>query len=488
MIATILATALSLASDVDRTQAPPAAQEPSWLAPAPVSFAAAGMKGLLIERHELPIVELMIGWYLGDVLDPPGKDGMHALCIDLIGESTKDLDNSALADRKADVGAAIGIGAGRESAQMTLRATKANLPAALDLAMMLLREPGLRSEDLERLRSQRKASVMQSRGNADAAAGRVFAPVMYGFSHPYGHLVTEKSLDAVSQQDCARIAKQLRPVGAHLLVVGDVTAREMAELFSQRTLTWQGKAPVRTRVGPPQAALDGKAKATVYFVDVPDAAQSRVIVAHHGPGRAESDYYATTLMAQVLGGGIPSRLVQNLRERNGYTYGVSARYAYARSGSVMTIASSVRTDVTAKALIEVMSELKGLAQRPASADEISREREGTVRALPSRFGNGSQTLASLWELVFFDLPLDSFAKLPSEVNAVDEPAVQAAVRSRLRSDDLTVVVAGDKAKVLPELEGLARDQLFAAHGLVIVDADGRCPCARVNARPTCAPC
>lgn len=459
--------------DVDRTKAPPAAPETAWLAPKPVPFSANGMKGLIVERHELPIVELMIGWDLGEVLDPPGKEGMHSLCVDLIGESTKRLDKSALEDRKADVGATIAIGAGRESAQMTVRVAKERLPAALDLATSLLLEPGLRNEDLERLRNQRKASVMQSRGNADAAAARVLGSVMFGFAHPYGHLVTEQTLDAITAKDCAQIASQLRPDGARLVVVGDVTPDEMTRLFAERMAAWKGKAPAKPRIGPPRPALDGKSKATIWFVDVPGAQQSRVIVAHHGPSRGESDYYATTLMAQVLGGGIPSRVVQNLRERNGYTYGASARYAYARSGSMMTIASSVRTDVTGKALIEIMNEMKGLTTKPASADEIGREREGTVRALPSRFGTGSSTLGSLWELVFFDLPLDTYAKLPAEVTAVNEAAVKAAAAKRLRTDDLIVVVAGDKAKVLPELEQLAKDNVFGKGGLVVIDADGK---------------
>lgn len=479
MIATIMLTSAALAfslaaaGDVDRSKAPPAAPEPTWVAPTPASFTANGMSGLILERHELPIVELMIGWDLGEVLDPPGKEGMHSLCVDLIGESTKRLDKSALEDRKADVGATILIGAGRESAQMTVRVVKERLPAALDIATSLLLEPGLRSEDLERLRNQRKASVMQSRGNADAAAGRVLGSVMYGFSHPYGHLVTEQSLDAVTAKDCAQIASRLKPAGAHLVVVGDVTPEEITRLFSERMAAWQGKAPARPRIGPPRPPLDGKAKATIYFVDVPGAAQSRVIVAHHGPSRGERDYYATTLMAQVLGGGIPSRVVQNLRERNGYTYGASARYAYARSGSMMTIASSVRTDVTAKALREIMNEMKGMTSAPARADEIGREREGTVRALPSRFGSGSTTLGTLWELVFFGLPLDTWQKLPAELSAVDEAAVKAAVSARLRTNDLVVVVAGDRAKVLPELEALAADKVFGSLGLVVIDADGK---------------
>jgi predicted Zn-dependent peptidase len=110
---------------------------------------------------------------------------------------------------------------------------------------------------------------------------------------------------------------------------------------------------------------------------------------------------------------------------------------------------------------------------PVIAVEIDRERAGTVRALPGRFGTGSSRLGSLWELVFFDLPLDTYGTLPQEVGAVDEAAVRAAVAKHLRTDDLMVVVAGDQAKVLPELEALAKDGQFGRNGLVVIDADGK---------------
>ena len=136
-----LLAAMGAFAEVDRSKQPSPGPDAVFTPPVPTAFTANGMLGLLVERHELPIVELMIAWDLGDVVDPAGKEGMHSLCVDLVGESTKKLDKSGLEDRKADIGATIAIGAGKESAQMMVRSVKERLPAALDLAAALFLSP-----------------------------------------------------------------------------------------------------------------------------------------------------------------------------------------------------------------------------------------------------------------------------------------------------------------------------------------------------------
>ena len=458
--------AAAAADEPDRSHQPAAAAASAWTPPTPARFNALGLDGYLVERHDVPIVELNIGWNVGSVLDPAGKEGMHALCTDLVGEATKSLDQNALADKKADIAASIAIGAGREFARMSVRVAKERLAPALDLAAQVLLEPALASADLERLRAQAKASVLHERGSADAVAGRVLGPVMFGAAHPYGHVVTEKSLDAITAADCASVAGLFKPDGAKIVVVGDVTAAEMQKLLQDRLAAWKGKAPGKPRIGPPQS-MNG----TIFFVDVPGAAQSRIVVGHFGPSRNASDYYATSLMAAVLGGGIPSRVVQNLRERNGYTYGARGGFNYTRTTSTFTIASSVRTDATGKALREVMNEMSGMTAKPPTDDEVNRERSGTIRALPNRFGTGGGTLGSIAELLIYELPLDTWQKLPADVAAVSTDKVRQAVKDHLRTTGLVVVVAGDKAKIGADLDALAVEGVFGKGGLVALDGD-----------------
>ncbi|OGQ16766.1 MAG: hypothetical protein A2138_25115 [Deltaproteobacteria bacterium RBG_16_71_12] len=412
-------------------------------------------------------MQLELSWNVGGAGDPAGKEGMTSLCVDWLGEGTKSLDKTALENKKADLGARIGIGAGSESASLSLAVVTSRLEPALTLVAELLTEPGLRPADLERLRGQAKASVVQARGNADGAAARAWSAAFWGRGHPYGHVVEERTLDAVLATDCAKVVKQLAPEGAELLVVGDVTVEQLTPLFDRAFAAWKGKAPARVRVGPPRGL-----KGTMFFVDIPGAEQSKVIVGHGGPSRDAPGYAATTVMSQVFGQGLSSRLVQNLRERNGYTYGASAGFAYRRFGSALMVQSSIRTDATGKALREINKEWSGMTTTPPTDEELRRERDGGLRAFPARFATNAALLRSVGELLAYRLPLDTWQRWPAELRAVDGAAAAKAVRGRLLPTQ-QVVVAGDRAKVLPELQALAQEGVFGKDGLVIVDADGR---------------
>ncbi|MBI1947565.1 MAG: insulinase family protein [Deltaproteobacteria bacterium] len=451
----------------DRTTQPAAGPERDVAQPPIRQFSFRGIKGYLVERPGLPLVQLELSWNVGGAGDAAGKEGMTSLCVDWLGEGSKRLDKNALENAKADLGARLGIGAGTEAASLSLAVVTTRLEPALALAAELLTEPGLRPADLERLRSQAKAAVVQARGNADGAAGRAWAAAFWGRSHPYGHVAEERTLDAVTAADCAGVHRQLAPEGAELLVVGDVTVEQLVPLLEKAFATWRGKAPARSRVGPPRGL-----KGAVFFVDIPGAEQSKVIVGHGGPSRDARDYAATTVMTQVFGQGLSSRLVQNLREKNGYTYGASASFGYRRSGSAFTAQSSIRTDATGKALREIHGELLGMTTTPPTDDELRRERDGGLRAFPARFATNAAVLRSVGELLSYRLPLDTWQRWPAELRAVDGAAAAKAVKDRLQPTQ-KVVVAGDRTKVLPELEALAKEGVFGKDGLVILDADGR---------------
>lgn len=451
----------------DRSKPPAAAPERDFAFPPIRQFTVRGIKGYLVERPGLPIVQLELSWNVGGATDPAGKEGMTSLCVDWLGEGTKRLDKTAFENKKADLGARIGIGAGSESASLSLAVVTSRLEPALSLVAELLTEPGMRPADLERLRGQAKASVVQARGNADGAAARAWSAAFWGRGHPYGHVVEEATLDAVTVSDCAAVLKQLAPEGAELLVVGDVSVEALKPLLEASLAAWKGKAPARSKVGPPRGL-----KGTVFFVDIPGAEQSRVMVGHGGPSRDAPDYAATMVMSQVFGQGLSSRLVQNLRERNGYTYGANAGFAYRRSGSAFTAQSSIRTDATGKALLEIEKEWAGMTTTPPTEEELRRERDGGLRAIPARFATNRALLHNLGELLSYRLPLDSWQKWPAELRAVDAAAAAGAVKTRMQPTQ-KVVVAGDRAKVLPELEALAKEGTFGKDGLVMLDADGR---------------
>jgi zinc protease len=162
---------------------------------------------------------------------------------------------------------------------------------------------------------------------------------------------------------------------------------------------------------------------------------------------------ATLVGNRILGGEFLSRLNQNLREKNGFTYGAGSGFRYGRTGGAWVVSTSVRTDATAPALREVISELDGLAgDRPFTTDEVATALGSEAKSYPDTFESPSSIAGALLELARFGLPEDELKTFLARLEATDEARVRAEMGQVVASPRRLVLVVGDRAKVQPELE------------------------------------
>jgi zinc protease len=212
----------------------------------------------------------------------------------------------------------------------------------------------------------------------------------------------------------------------------------------------------------------------VFFVDIPGAAQSQLYIGHPGPSRNEPDYEATRLMAAVLGGGFASRINMNIREDKGYAYGARAGFSYNKTGGTFAASSSVRTDATVPALREIVTEIRKIRSAPVEAEELERERDGTLLGLPAQFSTARRVQGTYANLVFFGLPLDYYEQFQARVRAATPADLEEAARKHLRDDGFKVLVVGDGATIRESLRALAAEEgLLGAEGFVELDGDGK---------------
>lgn len=427
-----------------------------------------GLEVFLVRNDKLPTVYMNFEFDVGSVNDPKNQIGLHSLCLDLLDEGTAKLDKVAWEEKQADHAVAVSSFGGSDTSGLAVRALKRELPHALDLLAELLREPGLREADFQRLKDRRKASITQAKGSPGSIAGRISGSLFWGADHPYGRIETEKTVDAIQLKDCAKVVAKLKPGGARLWVVGQISQDEIKSELASRLPEWKGKAPTKAAVAGPKPQL-GK----LFFVHVKDAPQSSVYVGHAGPKRNAPDYEATDLMAEILGGSFSSRINMNLREDKGYTYGGRAGFGYRRAGSTFTASSQVRTDATGPALREIAKELTTMRATDATSEELMRVQEGALLALPAEFDTPTATLRAFQQLRYHGLPFDYYEGHQKRLRAVDIPAIRKAAEKHLRAKDFVVLVVGDANKVLPDLEAIAGEKLFGAGGVVVLDPDGQ---------------
>ncbi|MCA9636670.1 MAG: insulinase family protein [Myxococcales bacterium] len=427
-----------------------------------------GIEVFLVSEETLPTVYMTLEFDVGEVDDPANRAGLHSLCTDLIDEGTKRLEKIAFEEAQADHAIELWANSGRETSTFGLRALKGQLEPGLDLFVEMLREPGLRQKDLDRLRDRRKASLAQTRGNPASIPWRVYPTLIWGQTHPYGQVDTEKTLDGIKLADCKKVAGKFKPEGARLFVVGMITEDEIKAALGPRLDKWKGKAPKAKAI--PAAKPRG---GTIFLVDVPGAAQSVISIGHPGPSRKAPDYEATYLMAQILGGSFSSRINMNLREDKGYAYGGRGGISYYRGGSYFSAGASVRTDATGASVRELAKEIAGMRAGPPTAEEIQREQAGAIAALPATFSTPTRTLFAYKWLDFYGLGLDWYQGYTKRIGEVTPAAVQEAAKQHLQERDFVVLVVGDAATVQADLQAIADEKLFGDGGLALLDADGQ---------------
>jgi zinc protease len=464
---------------------PPAAgaPRPFHLPPMTTFRLPCGVRVYLVEQHALPTVSMDLNFEGGAAVDPPGKEGLASVCMAMLTEGTLALDKLAYTERLADTASSIGGYASDDSVGLTLSSLGKHLGSTFALFADTLRAPGFRRSDFERLVKRRIEGVRQAKGSPASVASRITGSVLYGLDHPYGAVVTERSLTAITLEDCEAFARAwLVPDLARLFVVGDLTEDQVRACFAAPGLAgWTGGERAVPALPAPRT-MAGR----IFFVDLPGATQSTVAYLQHGPLRTAPDYFATAMLGAVLGGGFTSRLNMNLREDKGYSYGARGQFSYMRTTGALTASAPVTGDATVSSMLEIDREIQrlaaGTADHAVRADELEREKLGSILGLPGRFATAQAALGQYRGLVYYGLPPDYYDSYVDHLRAVSLADVARAAMRELRPDDAVYVVVGsgetrqriaNSPSLREALAELAARGDLGAGGLVELDADGR---------------
>ena len=402
-----------------------------------------GIKVYLVEQHALPIVSMDLNFDGGGITDPAGKDGLAGVCTSMLTEGTEKLDKIAYSEALADVASSINAYAAEDSQGVSLSSLTKHLDATFALFSETILTPGMRAPDFDRMVKRRIENVKQARSTPTSIPGRVMGSILYGLKHPLGGVISEKSLGAITLDDCKKqVATWMKPKNARLFVVGDVTEAQIRSLFERSPLgTWTGAAPAEPKLPAPKT-MAGR----IFFVNVPKAAQSTVMLLQFGPTRTASDYFANTLMASVFGGSFTSRLNMNLREDKGYSYGSRAGFGYSpKQFGTLTVSAPVQADATYQTVLEIDRQLKELwsGKQPVTKDELEQEKTNAILALPGRFATAQAALGQYRGLVYYGLPLDYFNTYVDKVGKVTEAQAKASAGKHLRPGQAVYLVVGD---------------------------------------------
>jgi zinc protease len=423
-----------------------------------------GLTLLLNERQGLPIVAAQLVFKTGSDANPLDKPGLANFTAAMLDEGTSTRNALQLADEIARLGGSLTTNSTMDSTTVNTRSLSSTFPAMLNLMADVVLRPSFPADEIERQRANRVAQLVQQRDNPQAVAAVATAAALFGTQHPYGYseIGTEAAVKAMTREDMQAFWKQnFVPNNAALVVAGEISMKELRALAEKAFGEWQRGTPARPALGAPSTT-----QARVVIVDKPGP-QTQLRVASVGAARSSPDFRPLQVMNLALGGLFSSRINMNLREKNGYSYGANSQFTFRRAPGPFQVGSAVRLDVTAPAVTEIFNEIRGMQERPMSADELRTAKDALVNSLPGAFETSAAAVGSFANTFIYDLGIDYYANYAEEVHAVTNDQTLAVTKKYLVPSSLVVVAVGDRKAIEPELQKLDLGPIE------IRDAEGR---------------
>ena len=411
------------------------------------------MRIVIAPIHKLPVVSIMAVVEAGATSDPPGHEGLAQLTARALVEGTATLDGTQLTERLEGIGSSIEPAADWDYAAASTTVLVDRASTALQLLGDVLMSPAFPEREIERLKRERVAELMQQRAEPRGLADEMFSRFLYGpssrFAEPEGG--NEASVNALDRAGVVSFHRRQYCPGATILVIaGDVTVADGIRMVEDTFGGWAGPAPI------PAVVRDSPARVTrsVHLIAKADAPQSELRVGHVGVPRSHPDYFNIVIMNAVLGGLFSSRINLNLREVHAYTYGAFSGYDWRRGSGPFVVSTAVKSDVTEGAVREVVHEIERMRQAPPTHEELTLATSYLDGVFPIRYETTSAIAGALASLVVHGLPDDYFDRYRERIRAVTADHVLAAAQRHLHPEQLQVTVVGDPQVVRTPLETL----------------------------------
>lgn len=403
-----------------------------------------GIKAWLVEAPEIPFVALELRFRGGAALDPSGKEGAVTLMTGLLEEGTGDLDAQGFAAARDDLAAAFSFSPSLEMVSVSARFLTEHQDASIDLLRRALVEPSFPEDAVERVRMQILSNLAAQERDPSAAAAQLFSEVTFE-GHVYARPEdgTPESVKALTLADLQAAHKAaLARDNVVVAASGDISGEDLGRLLDKLL------ADLPATSAPQPGRAEVHLKGQVVVEDFPGP-QAVVLFGHQGISIDEPDFFAAYIASEILGGGrFGTRLMTEVREKRGLTYGIGAGFSSYDQAELL--AGQVQTaNGTVKDTIDVIR--AEWARLPdISEEELAATKTYLTGSYPLRWDGNANIARALAGLQLQGYPIDYPSKRNGYIEAVTLEQVQAAARRWFRPDDLSFIVVGQPTGLAQE--------------------------------------
>ncbi|HEA28481.1 MAG TPA: insulinase family protein [Leeuwenhoekiella sp.] len=410
-----------------------------------------------IEQHELPLVNFSLVIEGGHLLDPEGKNGVANLMTDILMEGTVNKTPEELEEAIDLLGANIYMYTTDESIVIRGNTLKRNFDKTMALVQEILMEPRWDEEELKRIKLSTTNSIKRDASNPNVIANRVYNKVLYGEDNPLAQPTkgTVESVESITMKDLKDFyANNFSPSITNFHIVGDVTQKEALAALDGLEEKWKDK---EVKI-PSFEVKNDREKASLYFVDVPNAKQSVINIGYIALPRTDEDFFPAEVMNYKLGGSFSGNVNLILREEKGYTYGARSGFSGSKIPGTFTASSSVRTNTTGES-VEIFRDQIEKYKEGISPEDLEFTKNALIKSNARRFETQGSLLGMLQERSAYGLDPNYIEKEEQTIGAMTLEEHKALANKYLDASKMAYLVVGDAATQFQQFKNMGFDEV-----------------------------
>jgi zinc protease len=398
-----------------------------------------GIEAWLVESHANPLIALRFAFRGGASQDPAGKDGLAYFVSGMMDEGAGELDSIAFQERLQELATRIDFDAGRDVMLGTVQTLTANRDAAFDLLRQALTAPRFDADAIERVKAQILAGLTFDENDPETVAALAWDKLAFD-GHPYGRPI-KGTWDAIASIASTDLKDYVRRVYGRdkllISVVGDIDAKTLGGLLDHVF----GGLPAKSSLAPvPDAKPPLGPQREIIRMDVP---QSVAQFGHRAFPRKDADFIGTYVLNYIIGGGgFSSRLMEEVREKRGLAYSVSSNLYPYEHGAVFVGSVATKNEEVGRSLQVIESELKRLAEKGPTAEELESAKSYLTGAYALRFESSNAIANQLLWIQIEDLGIDYIDKRNAGIEALSLDDTKRIAGRLIEADRLITTIVG----------------------------------------------
>jgi zinc protease len=412
-----------------------------------------GLALYLLEDHSLPKVEGTMLVRTGSRLEPADKVGLASILGQVLRTGGSETRSGEEIDRLLEnVGAEVETSIGETSARASLFALPEHLPLVVEVLADILRHPALPEDKIDLAKVQERTAIARQNDNVAAIAGREFEKLLYGADSPYARTPTYASIAAVTRDDLVSFHRRyFEPNRVLFGLWGDFDSAQVRALVERNFGTWERGREASVEIPP----VTSERRPVIALVEKDDVNQTNLRIGHLGGRVDDPDYFALSVMSEILGGGFSSRLFRTVRAQRGLAYSVRAIWnaAYDHPGSFV-VTSSTKSESTVETIRAIEEEIDRIANEPVTDDELRQAKDGILNSFVFNFDRKGEIVVRMMTYDYYGYPRDFLDRYQASVERVTVDDVLRVAREHLHPEALRVLAVGRQEDFDPPLSTL----------------------------------